>query len=70
MKQIKINNTTELLEFIKLDEVTVVQATQIVGKALNVIIVKNFTKEQLINETKKYIINYCQDSNYERPLFL
>ena len=28
------------------------------------------TKEQLIEETRYYIENYCQDSETQRPLFL
>ena len=45
-------------------------ATNIVRKALNVVIIAKNTKEQLIEETKYYIDNYCQDSKTERPLFL
>ena len=70
MEQITINNTSELLEFIKQDEVCVSDATSIVRTALNVNILAENTKEQLIEETKYYIDNYCQDSKTERPLFL
>ena len=70
MEQITINNTSELLEFIKQDEVCVSDATSIVRTALNVTILAKNTKEQLIEETKYYIDNYCQDSKTERPLFL
>ena len=70
MEQIIINNTSELLEFIKQDELCVSDATNIVRKALNVTIIAKNTKEQLIEETKYYIDNYCQDSKTERPLFL
>ena len=70
MEKITISNTSELLEFIKQDEVSVSDATNIVRKALNVLIIGNNTKDQLIEETKYYIDNYCQDSKTERPLFL
>ena len=70
MEQIIINNTSELLEFIKQDEVCVSDATSIVRTALNVNILAKNTKEQLIEETKYYIENYCQDNETERPLFL
>ena len=70
MEQMIINNTDELLEFIKQDEVCVSDATNIVRKALNVLVIAKNTKEQLIEETKYYIENYCQDNETERPLFL
>ena len=70
MEQITINNTSELLEFIKQDEVCVSNATNIVREALNVTIIRDNTKEQLIEETRYYIENYCQDSETQRPLFL
>ena len=70
MEKITISNTSELLEFIKQDEVSVSDATNIVRKALNVLIIAKNTKDQLIEETKYYIDNYCQDSKTERPLFL
>ena len=70
MEQITINNTQELLEFIEQDEVCVSDATNIVINALNVNILAENTKEQLIEETRYYIENYCQDSKTERPLFL
>ena len=71
MEQITINNTSELLEFIKQDELCVSDATNIVRKALNVNILAENTKELLIEETRYYIDNYCQDSKeYKRPLFL
>jgi len=70
MEQITIKNTSELLEFIKNDKVTVIQANEIVEKALNVHIIADNTKNELIIETKYYIDNYCQDNKTERPLFL
>ena len=44
MEQITINNTIELLEFIKQDEVCVSDATNIVRNALNANILVNNTK--------------------------
>jgi uncharacterized protein (DUF427 family) len=70
MEQITINNTSELLAFIKKDEVTVEKATEIVRKALNVLIIAKNTKDQLIAETQYYVDNYCQNNKTERPLFL
>ena len=70
MEQIEIKNTEELLDFIKKDQVSVSDATNIVRETLNVTIIRDYTKEQLIEETKYYIDNYCQDSKTERPLFL
>ena len=70
MEQITINNTSELLEFIEQDNVCVSDATKIVRTFLNVNILADNTKDQLIEETKYYIDNYCQDNETERPLFL
>ena len=70
MEQIEIKNTEELLDFIKKDQVSVSDATNIVRETLNVTIIRDYTKEQLIEETKYYIENYCQDNETERPLFL
>ena len=44
MEQMIINNTDELLEFIKQDEVCVSDATNIVRNALNANILANNTK--------------------------
>ena len=70
MSQIEIKNTEDLLDFIKKDDVCVSDATNIVREALNVTIIRDNTKEQLIEETRYYIENYCQDSETQRPLFL
>lgn len=70
MEQIEIKNTEELLDFIKKDQVSVSDATNIVRETLNVTIIRDYTKEQLIEETIYYIENYCQDNETERPLFL
>jgi len=71
MEQITINNTQELLQFIEQDRVCVSDAINIARNALNVNILAENTKELLIEETRYYIDNYCQDSKeYKRPLFL
>jgi len=72
MEQIIINNTTELLEFIKRKDVNVLQGIEVVEKSLNVLCLesKKKTKVDLINETEAFIKNYCQNDNKERPLFL
>ena len=70
MAQIQINNTEDLLNFIKKDQVRVSDAAMLVRDSLNVTIIRDYTKEQLIEETIYYIENYCQDNETERPLFL
>ena len=70
MEQITINNTSELLEFIEQDNVCVSDATKIVRTFLSVNILAKNTKDQLIDETRYYIENYCQGNETERPLFL
>ena len=69
MKSIEINNTIDLLGFLKRDEVTVSVASRVIQEALKVSIIADYTKDQLIFETEHYINNYCQDSLDERPLF-
>mgnify|MGYP000067358010 CR=1 FL=1 len=68
--QVQINTQQELLDFIKSDEVTKPQAEKIVTHALNVFLVSDLNKEQLIKETEIYIDNFCQDSTAEKPIFL
>ena len=70
MEQITINNTDELLQFIEQDDISAADASHVVKKALKVSIIMENTKEQLIEETRYYIENYCQDSETQRPLFL
>ena len=70
MKQIIINSTNELLEFIKRDEVTAEQGTKIVCKALNIISISKFNKEELIQQTEYFINTFFKNDNLERPLFL
>lgn len=68
MEQITINSTHELLEFIKRDEVTVQQATQIVCASLKVFSITEKTKTQLIQITESYIEK--NSLNEDRPIFL
>jgi hypothetical protein len=70
MRNFTISNTSDLLEFIKLDITTLNQAKNVVCKSFDVIIVTDFTKDQLIEETEKYIEKFLQDNNKERPIFL
>jgi hypothetical protein len=67
---IQINNTTELLEFIKREDVTVKQATEIVCKALRVVCLFEMTKDKLIKDTEYHINKFCQINIEKRPVFL
>lgn len=69
MKSIEIKKTSDLLGFLKRDEVTVSVASRVIQEALKVSIISDYTKDQLIFETEDYINNYCQNSSAERPLF-
>ena len=70
MTQITINNFDDLLDFIKRKDVSSIQATEIVCKALNVISIFEQSKEDLIKQTEFFINTYCQNNNSERPIFL
>jgi hypothetical protein len=67
---IQINNYIELLEFIKRENINPIQATEIVCKALKVIVLFEMTKEELIKATEYHINTFCQNTFSERPLFL
>ena len=67
---IQINNYTELLEFIKREDVNSIQATEIVCKGLKVISLFEMTKEEVIKATEYHIKTFCQNNNSERPIFL
>ena len=60
--QIIINNTTELLEFIKREDITTKQATDVVCKALKVICFYGLTKKELIEQTEYCINNFFNKS--------
>lgn len=65
----EINNYNDLLEFIKRDDVTTKQATEVVCKALKVLIIFEITKEELIKCTENYITQWSMYEG-ERPIFL
>jgi Asp-tRNA(Asn)/Glu-tRNA(Gln) amidotransferase B subunit len=67
---ITINNFNELLEFIKRDDITARQATEIVCKALRVVCLFEKTKDELIKDTEYHINKFCQNNIEERPIFL
>ncbi len=69
--QIQINNYKELLEFIKRKDINSKQATEIVCKALKVIVLFDMTKDEVIEATEYHIKTFCQNNNNnERPIFL
>ena len=70
MAQIQITNTDDLMSFIKSDKVSTNQAANIVSKALDVLIISDFTKDQLIQHTQNFIDDFCLDGATERPIFL
>jgi len=68
--QIQINNYKELLEFIKRKDINSKQATEIVCKALKVIVLFDMNKDEVIEATEYHIKTFCQNNNNERPIFL
>lgn len=68
--EVTINNYNELLDFIKKDEVNSKQATEIVCKALKVIAIFEMTKEELIRKTEYHINTFCNNGQFEKPIFL
>jgi len=68
--KITINNYDELLEFVKREDVSVKDATEIVCKALGVICLFEKTKEELIKDTENHIKQYCQNDSLGQPIFL
>lgn len=67
---IQINNYSELLEFIKREDINNIDATEIVCKALNVLCPLELSKDILIETTEYYINKFCQDTTVKRPTFL
>ena len=68
--EIQINNYTELLEFVKREDINSTQATEIVCKALNVICIFEMTKDEVITTTEYFINKFCINYKGERPIFL
>jgi phosphatidylglycerophosphatase A len=66
----QINNTDELLAFIKREDVTAKQGTQIVCAALNVFSCYDKTKPELIKLTDYFIKNFCKTDAAKYPIFL
>ena len=67
---IEIKNYSDLLEFIKRNDVSIKQAKEVISKTLTVIIISEMSKEELIKETDNYINTYCKNVFYEKPIFL
>lgn len=67
---ITINTTTELLAFIKREDVTAKQGLEVVCKTLKVLAVFEMTKEDLINATEYCINTFYKNNNSEKPIFL
>lgn len=68
--KIEINNYDDLLEFIKREDISIKDATEIVCKSLKVISVFEMTKEEVIKTTEYYIENFCKADKPTPPLFL
>jgi hypothetical protein len=68
--KITINNYDELLEFVKREDISVKDATEIVCKTLKVISLFEMTRKELIIATDYFIKTYCQKDSVSRSLFL
>ena len=68
--RIEINNTTDLLAFIKRNDITSKQATKVVCKALKIICLYELSKEQLIKNTERVIDIWINNDYKEKPIFL
>ena len=68
--KIEIKTFDDLLNFIKLDEVTKEQASETIGKVLSVLMFEYEDKSKLIRDTENFIETYCRNNSNERPIFL
>ena len=68
--RIRISNYSELIDFIKREDITTGQAEEVVCKLLNVVCFPGRTKEQLIDSTEKYINLFGKRDKSSRPIFL
>jgi len=68
--EVEINNYTDLLNFIKRDDISVENASLLVNKTLHVFSPIKLSKEDLIKETEIFINKYCLNGNKEHPIFL
>jgi hypothetical protein len=69
---IRINNYDELLQFIKKETTTAKQVSEVVTKALKVVIVFEHSKDDLIKMTEAYIQTWIYNNSmeFEKPIFL
>jgi hypothetical protein len=67
--EVQISNYTDLLTFIKRDDISVENASLLVKKTLKVFSPYELTKDELIKQTEIFINKYCLNDQ-ERPLFL
>lgn len=68
--EITISNYTELLDFIKREDIATEQAEEVVCKFLNVVWYSGKTKKQLIDSTLNYINLFGKREKDSRPIFL
>lgn len=66
----QINNSSDLIEFISKNNVSIKQAETVISKALKLLIVFSYeNKEDLINDLKKHLEAW-EDYPHEQPIFL
>jgi hypothetical protein len=68
--EIQIRNKTDLIDFINSDGVTLPEALKVVSIALDLIIVQDLTKQQLVKETEEHIEQYFKTPEADKPIFL
>jgi hypothetical protein len=69
--KIEINNYDDLLEFVKRQDISVNDATEIVCKVLKVVSLFELTRKELIIATHYYINNFSKNNELiHKPLFL
>ena len=68
--EIQIRNKTDLIDFIKSDGVTLPEALKVVSIALDLIIVQDLTKQELVKETEQHIEQYFKTPEADKPIFL
>ena len=67
---IHINNFNELLDFIKRDDISSKEATEIVCKALNLVSLYEMTKDEIIKYVQYYIKTFSLNDNSVSPFYL
>jgi hypothetical protein len=68
--EIQIRNKTDLIDFIKSEAVTLPEAVKVVSMALDIMIVQDLTKQQLVKETEQHIEQYFKTPEADKPIFL